>query len=75
MNRTTKSGYWKATGSEKKVIRISSSISNNNVGLAGIRKSLVFYKGKSPNGSRSDWIMHEYRLVNVESNSSHQVIK
>ncbi|KAK7350724.1 hypothetical protein VNO77_09628 [Canavalia gladiata] len=69
MNRTTKSGYWKATGSDKK---ISSSTSN---GIDGVRKTLVFYEGKSPNGSRTDWIMHEYRLVTVEttaSNSPHQ---
>ncbi|KAG5019561.1 hypothetical protein JHK82_015485 [Glycine max] len=68
MNRTTNSGYWKATGSDKK---ISSSISN--IGFAGLRKTLVFYEGKSPNGSRTDWVMHEYRLVSLEtipSNSS-----
>ncbi|XP_020232922.1 NAC domain-containing protein 83 [Cajanus cajan] len=65
MNRTTNSGYWKATGSDKK---ISSSISNN--GIAGVRKTLVFYEGKSPNGSRTDWVMHEYRLVSLESDAS-----
>ena len=62
MNRTTNSGYWKATGSDK---RISSPVSN--IGIAGIRKALVFYEGKSPNGSRTDWVMHEYRLVSVET--------
>nr|QSD99913.1 NAC family transcription factor [Melilotus albus] len=68
MNRTTNSGYWKATGSDKKV-SISSSISN---GIAGIRKSLVFYQGKSPNGSRTHWIMHEYRLISVETTAYNQ---
>ncbi|KAJ1417872.1 NAC domain [Sesbania bispinosa] len=62
MNRTTNSGYWKATGSDKK---ISPPITSDCI--AGIRKTLVFYEGKSPNGSRTDWIMHEYRLVNVET--------
>ncbi|XP_058735931.1 NAC domain-containing protein 83-like [Vicia villosa] len=61
MSRTTKCGYWKATGSDK---RISSSTCN---GIVGIRKTLVFYQGKSPNGSRTNWILHEYRLVNVET--------
>ncbi|RZC17411.1 Protein BEARSKIN2 [Glycine soja] len=46
-----------ATGSDK---IISSSVSN--IGFAGLRKTLVFYEGKSPNGSRTDWVMHEYRL-------------
>ncbi|KAI4336364.1 hypothetical protein L6164_014899 [Bauhinia variegata] len=61
MNRTTNSGYWKATGSDKK---ISSSRENDVVGM---RKSLVFYQGKSPNGSRTEWVMHEYRLVSAEN--------
>lgn len=70
MNRTTSSGYWKATGSDKKV-SVSSSLSN---GIAGIRKSLVFYQGKSPNGSRTHWIMHEYRLVSLGTTACNQVI-
>ncbi|GMP82255.1 hypothetical protein CsSME_00036646 [Camellia sinensis var. sinensis] len=28
-----------------------------------MKKTLVFYRGKPPHGSRTDWIMHEYRLV------------
>ncbi|XP_020237084.1 NAC domain-containing protein 83 [Cajanus cajan] len=60
MNRTTKCGYWKATGSDK---RISSSTCS---GIVGIRKTLIFYEGKSPKGSRTQWILHEYRLASVE---------
>ncbi|KAK2646352.1 hypothetical protein Ddye_021547 [Dipteronia dyeriana] len=30
----------------------------------GVRKALVFYKGKAPMGRKTDWIMHEYRLNN-----------
>ncbi|KAG5041397.1 hypothetical protein JHK82_013504 [Glycine max] len=70
MNRTTKCGYWKATGSDK---RISSSTSTCN-GIVGVRKTLIFYEGKSPKGSRTHWVLHEYRLVSVETgaaNSSH----
>ncbi|ESW31983.1 hypothetical protein PHAVU_002G283600 [Phaseolus vulgaris] len=73
MNRTTKCGYWKATGSDK---RISSS-SNACNGIVGIRKTLIFYEGKSPKGSRTDWVLHEYRLVNAETgacNSSHNYV-
>ena len=56
-NRATGSGYWKATGIDKK---IATSRGNQVVGM---KKTLVFYRGKPPHGSRTDWIMHEYRLV------------
>ncbi|CAH8303343.1 unnamed protein product [Eruca vesicaria subsp. sativa] len=55
-NRATESGYWKATGIDKRVV---TSRGNQIVGL---KKTLVFYKGKPPHGYRTDWIMHEYRL-------------
>ncbi|KAK1415879.1 hypothetical protein QVD17_31667 [Tagetes erecta] len=56
-NRATLSGYWKATGLDKQVV----GSENNQV--VGMKKTLVFYRGKPPNGSRTDWVMHEYRLV------------
>ncbi|GMJ04860.1 Arabidopsis NAC domain containing protein 37, vascular related NAC-domain protein 1 [Hibiscus trionum] len=53
-NRATMAGFWKATGRDKAVYDKSK--------LIGMRKTLVFYKGRAPNGRKSDWIMHEYRL-------------
>ncbi|XP_074567890.1 uncharacterized protein LOC141824488 isoform X2 [Curcuma longa] len=53
-NRTTGNGYWKSTGKDKNVVHNSSTI--------GMRKSLVFHEGKPPKGSRTDWMMYEYRL-------------
>lgn len=31
-----------------------------------MRKSLVFHEGKPPKGSRTDWVMYEYRLESKE---------
>ncbi|KAK8703073.1 hypothetical protein V6N13_021403 [Hibiscus sabdariffa] len=60
INRATASGYWKATGSDKQIISRRNQV-------AGMRKTLVFHMGKPPHGSRTDWIMHEYRLVTVSN--------
>ncbi|PSS23504.1 NAC domain-containing protein [Actinidia chinensis var. chinensis] len=53
-NRATSAGFWKATGRDKVIYCNSKRI--------GMRKTLVFYKGRAPHGQKSDWIMHEYRL-------------
>ncbi|CAN0892327.1 NAC domain-containing protein 2 [Linum grandiflorum] len=56
-NRAAGTGYWKATGADKPI------------GLprpVGIKKALVFYAGKAPKGEKTNWIMHEYRLADVD---------
>ncbi|CAN8273544.1 unnamed protein product [Cochlearia groenlandica] len=55
-NRATISGYWKATGKDRTVMDTRTSQ------LVGMRKTLVFYRNRAPNGIKTTWIMHEFRL-------------
>lgn len=61
-NRRTKSGYWKATGTDR---RVQTERSN----CFGLKKTLVYYKGRAPHGIRTDWVMNEYRLGYRDCNS------
>ncbi|GAA0183165.1 DNA-binding transcription factor [Lithospermum erythrorhizon] len=58
-NRAGLSGYWKATGTDKAIYSGSKYV--------GVKKALVFYRGKPPKGIKTDWIMHEYRLSESRS--------
>jgi hypothetical protein len=35
-----------------------------------MKKTLVFYQGRAPQGIRSNWVMHEYRIEESECNNT-----
>jgi hypothetical protein len=58
-NRATAAGYWKATGKDREVRN------GRNGVLVGMKKRLVFYRGRAPRGQKKSWVMHEYRLDGI----------
>ncbi|KAI3688641.1 hypothetical protein L2E82_46370 [Cichorium intybus] len=67
-NRASDDGYWKTTGLDRQITRCCNNNPNSRKKeiITGMKKTLVFYKGKPMHGgstTRTYWIMHEYRLV------------
>ncbi|KAL6846898.1 hypothetical protein ACP4OV_022751 [Aristida adscensionis] len=58
-NRVTGSGFWKATGIDKPIHAGAGAGE-----CVGLKKSLVYYRGSAGRGTKTDWMMHEFRLPN-----------
>uniref|UniRef100_A0A0E0K6M5 NAC domain-containing protein n=1 Tax=Oryza punctata TaxID=4537 RepID=A0A0E0K6M5_ORYPU len=69
-NRATKSGYWKATGKDRVIhnpkltTTMHAAAAHRRASIVGMRKTLVFYRGRAPNGVKTNWVMHEFRMEN-----------
>ncbi|KEH28399.1 transcription factor JUNGBRUNNEN 1 isoform X2 [Medicago truncatula] len=68
-NRVTGSGFWKATGIDKPIYCVKESHE-----CIGLKKSLVYYRGSAGKGTKTDWMMHEFRLPPKGKTSNNQVL-
>lgn len=63
-NRVTGAGFWKATGTDRPIY------SSDGTKCIGLKKSLVFYRGRAAKGVKTDWMMHEFRLPSVSDSTT-----
>ncbi|XP_073123697.1 uncharacterized protein [Henckelia pumila] len=58
VKRATDDGYWKVTGKDRNIFYKNK--------IVGTVKTLVFHLGHAPAGKRTDWIIHEYMIIDEE---------
>uniref|UniRef100_A0ACD5WI00 Uncharacterized protein n=1 Tax=Avena sativa TaxID=4498 RepID=A0ACD5WI00_AVESA len=62
-SRTTPSGYWKAAGTPGVVYAADRR-------AIGMRKTMVFYRGRAPSGTKTKWKMNEYRAFHHDNDGA-----
>ncbi|KAJ8899563.1 hypothetical protein K2173_018537 [Erythroxylum novogranatense] len=62
-NRLTKSGYWKASGCLGYVYSLKD---NRPIGL---KRTMIFYQGRAPNGRKTEWKINEYKAIQTVTSS------
>ncbi|XP_019158199.1 PREDICTED: NAC domain-containing protein 92-like [Ipomoea nil] len=51
---TTYSGFWITTGKDTQIFKGET--------LVGMKRSMVYYRGRAPTITKTNWLMHEYSL-------------
>ncbi|XP_030531954.1 NAC domain-containing protein 2-like [Rhodamnia argentea] len=65
VKRSTPSGYWKKTGADRNVK------ARNTSRVIGTKKTLVFHRGRGTKGVKTNWVIHEYHLLTIDSNRTY----
>ncbi|KAJ4835538.1 Transcription factor JUNGBRUNNEN 1 [Turnera subulata] len=65
-NRVAASGFWKVTDTDKAVLPLG----EENQGFMGLRKTLMYYRGRAGRGTKTEWMMHEFRLQWDDDNTT-----
>ncbi|CAA0822220.1 NAC domain containing protein 103 [Striga hermonthica] len=58
VKRAAEKGYWKTSGKDRAVHHKDKKV--------GTIKSLVFHLGHAPKGERTNWVLHEYQILNEQ---------
>lgn len=66
-SRITENGYWKSLGVDEPISSSSSDI--NNI-IVGMKKYYAFNIGEPPEGHKTNWVMQEYSLSDHSSSAS-----